>query len=209
MINLLSLYCTVDSLTDWHFLALFHSKGSICDYGMGTKIGLLKVSSDQWSESYKLSKHHSGKGQSQKIILVRLNETVVGFQLVISKWLNNSAALLCKSAGGQWMWFWFLMLLNARSVAWLIQAEVNCWLLLDADHSSLHTGLLLPHALLADVQDVKSYLGSTKLNIMPGSSSKCKSSLLLTCWWLEVAALGELLHQLNYESCSVTTLLHF
>lgn len=29
---------------------------------------------------YKLSKHHSGKGQSQKIILVRLNESVVGFQ---------------------------------------------------------------------------------------------------------------------------------
>lgn len=34
---------------------------------------------------YKLSKHHSGKGQSQKIILVRLNESVVGFQMESSK----------------------------------------------------------------------------------------------------------------------------
>lgn len=46
-IKLLSLYCAVDSLTDWHCLALFHLKGSICDYGMGTTVRPLKVSSDQ------------------------------------------------------------------------------------------------------------------------------------------------------------------
>lgn len=71
---------------------------------------------------YKLSKHHSGKGQSQKIILVRLNETVVGFQLASSERppdSNNNASALWKEEPVHWGCS--SQLLSAPCTAWFIK----------------------------------------------------------------------------------------
>lgn len=69
----------VESLHDWHHWTLFLFNRPICEQLM------------KWV-FYRLSKHHTGKGQSQKIILVRLNETTVGFQSTCSSkklWLQE------------------------------------------------------------------------------------------------------------------------
>lgn len=136
----------VDSLRDWHRWTLFLFHRSICEHSI------------KWV-FYRLSKHHSIKEQSQKIILVRLNESKLGFQLTSS---NPLAIVKPENRKNQDLYLLFKMVFQCWNKCYTGGKVIQ-----DLLHSCF-TPFTCPR-----LQGASS----------TGPKSSCKWFFHLSCWW--------------------------